>query len=512
MGGNDGIAGVAGGAIYNNTINWFYDSSYPGTQHPDGIQTEYAQHLKIYNNVFLNPGNSCMVIDPFSGSVTYIYIYNNQCYFNNYTVVDGWADEGIGIGSNGAAGLTISNIFMCNNLVIGGVDGVTLGDSITATFTNATVCNNIWTANTGGVISPSSSSTYTQVDNIQVSTTSNPGFVNYPQLSSGNSPIFPNFNLTSSATQFLQKGVNEYSVFTTDAAGRARPSSGSWDIGPYQYSASGGTTTSTVSSTSTTSASTTSTTSTASTSTAPTTSASTTIPPTTVHYVLITLTNGKTTATPTPFQQMISFNPSTYASYEAADLGNIRFYLGTDTLANEIRYWCESGCTSSSPSAVFWLRLPNGIAANSNLVVNMTFQAASVEYDGAYAGIAPQLTAPFGKYDNGAQVFNIYTNSNLFASSAVPSGWSVTTNCDGASSYYCIYYGTAQTAPLVLESYGKYIVGSDYIDFPILENSGATVYGGVGNNGGSSKHIHEGCKQLCHNACPCSLQRREHCK
>jgi hypothetical protein len=185
---------------------------------------------------------------------------------------------------------------------------------------------------------------------------------------------------------------------------------------------------------------------------------------------------------------MISFNPSTYSTYEASDLGNIRFYIGTDT-GTQIRSWCESGCTSSSSNAVIWLKLPNGIGANTNLVVNMTFQATSVDYDGAYAGEAPQITTPFGKYDNGGQVFNIYTNTNLFASSTPPSGWAVTSTCDGGASYYCVYYNTPQTPPLVIESYARYAVGSSgvYVDLPIFETSSASVYGGVSNDGGNSE-------------------------
>ena len=484
VGGNDGIAGVAGGSIYNNTISWFYDSSYPGTQHPDGIQTEYAQHLKIYNNVILNPGNSCMVIDPFGDTVTYIYIYNNQCYFNNYTVVDGWADEGIGIGSNGVPSLTFSNILMCNNLVIGGVDGVTLGNSgLTTTFTNATLCNNIWTANSGGVISPSASSTYTQANNIQVSTSSNPGFVSYPQLSSGNSPIFPNFNLTSSAVQFIQKGMNEHAVFTTDAAGRARPASGNWDIGPYQY---GGpvTTTTSVPTTSTTSVPTTSTTSVPTTSTISVSTTSvltttTTVPQSSVLYkVQVTFTNSQSSPTPSPFQAQVSINPQSYSAYEAADLGNIRFGQGATTFFS----WCESGCTSGSSSAVFWVRLPNGIAANGNVAVNMSFMSTGAQYEyDSNAGEAPQLTAPMGKYDNGGNVFRTYWNSTQLSTTKLPSSWI------GSEGYNQVaYYGTAISVPVIIESLATFPTSSAQgLDIPFFWNAGNNFIT-ISNQGGAT--------------------------
>ena len=50
----------------------------------------------------------------------------------------------------------------------------------------------------------------------------------------------------------------------------------------------------------------------------------------------------------------------------------------------------------------------------------MYFLPFSVQYDGIYAGEAPQLTTPYAEYDNGASVFNNYWN---FAGTSLPSGW-----------------------------------------------------------------------------------------
>ena len=296
-------------------------------------------------------------------------------------------------------------------------------------------------------------------------------------------------------------GVNLGSPYNVDPPGNARTT---WTRGAFEYEGSGSTSTTSVSTTSTTSVptttipttstsstsvSTTSTATTTSTSTAATTSTPTTIPQTTVHYILVTLTNSRPTATPSPFQDMVSFNPSNsaYNQYEAADLGNVRFYIGTDTSANAIKSWCESGCTSGSANAVFWLRLPNGIGANSNIVVNMTFQATSVEYDGNFGGIAPQFTTPFGRYDNGKNIFTVYTNSNLFASSTPQGGWIATSNCRGISNDYCIRNSTVVSLPIVLDSYGRYVSGTgSFINFPALQNATASVFGGIGNNAGTS--------------------------
>lgn len=154
--------------------------------------------------------------------------------------------------------------------------------------------------------------------------------------------------------------------------------------------------------------------------------------------VPFTFSNSQSLATGSNFQQMVFFNPSqstAYTTNEASDLGNIRFFGGP----TELDSWCESGCTSSSSNAVFWVKLPSGINANANLVVNMTLLSNSVDYDGIYAGEAPQLTCglttnaaspyntilcssgTYAKYDNGANVFSQYTN---FAGTSIPSGWS----------------------------------------------------------------------------------------
>ncbi|MHB1764764.1 MAG: beta strand repeat-containing protein [Gammaproteobacteria bacterium] len=137
------------------------------------------------------------------------------------------------------------------------------------------------------------------------------------------------------------------------------------------------------------------------------------------YYVSITANNAQSVSTGDNFQQEITFNPSSYSSYERSDLGNIRFYNGTQVLDS----WCESGCTSSSTSAIFWVKLPNGIAANSAVVINMTFFPTSVEYDGVTAGEYPTATGTYGQYDNGYNVFTQYDN---FAGTTLNSSWGST--------------------------------------------------------------------------------------
>ena len=148
-------------------------------------------------------------------------------------------------------------------------------------------------------------------------------------------------------------------------------------------------------------------------------------------YVPVTITNSQATATPVPFQQMLTLDPATYATYEATNLGNIRFCA--DTLCSTPLYaWlesCSSTCStagSTSTSAVLWVELNTAIASGGTLTIYMVFEPTSTNYDGVYWGEAPQLSPIYAQYDNGANVFTDYWN---FAGTACPTGWT----CSGTT-------------------------------------------------------------------------------
>ena len=66
---------------------------------------------------------------------------------------------------------------------------------------------------------------------------------------------------------------------------------------------------------------------------------------------------------------MINFNPQTYNAYETNDLGNIRFYQGSQNLYS----WCESGCNDIvSTNAVFWVKVPSFTTAGTKLPITLT--------------------------------------------------------------------------------------------------------------------------------------------
>src|SRR2546426_10196386 len=130
-------------------------------------------------------------------------------------------------------------------------------------------------------------------------------------------------------------------------------------------------------------------------------------------YVPITLTNSQGSATPTTFQQKVTWNPSSYSSYEASDLGNIRF-CSDSACVTTLFAWLEScapSCTTSATSASAWVKLTSAIAGSGGTkTIYMVFQATTVGFDGNFWGEAPTIPGTYGQNDNGANVFTFYDN------------------------------------------------------------------------------------------------------
>jgi len=140
----------------------------------------------------------------------------------------------------------------------------------------------------------------------------------------------------------------------------------------------------------------------------------------TLYYVPVTLTNSQSAATPVPLQVKVGWNPTVYAAYEAASLGNIRFCadIGCVTMLNAWLESCTSSCSTSATSALAWVKLTSAIAPNGGtLTIYMVFLSKGATFDGNYWGEAPTLSGTYGQYDNGANVFSIYFNGNTPTSS-----------------------------------------------------------------------------------------------
>lgn len=130
-----------------------------------------------------------------------------------------------------------------------------------------------------------------------------------------------------------------------------------------------------------------------------------------VQVLPIKLYNNTGTATPIPFQQMITYDVSGNTNIRS-DCANVWFTLYDGSV---LKSWLEA------VSGTWWIVIPNSIIANSSVVVYMNIgPATDVYFDGITIGCAPQLSATYGQYDNGANVFNFYDN---FAGTALSSKW-----------------------------------------------------------------------------------------
>jgi len=145
------------------------------------------------------------------------------------------SDQPISIGPNGT--VTASDVLVANNLVVDCAVGIYFwgGGNSGATLSNARCYNNL-TVNSGNnnIGTISFTGTIAQADNLTVFPTS--GFVSYTKGAGTNN----NFHLNATAITAIGLGLNQYSYFTYDRDGNTRQATGTWDIGPYMYGASGG--------------------------------------------------------------------------------------------------------------------------------------------------------------------------------------------------------------------------------------------------------------------------------
>ncbi len=145
------------------------------------------------------------------------------------------------------------------------------------------------------------------------------------------------------------------------------------------------------------------------------------------------------------------------------DCGNIRFY---DSNMNAMYSWLES---ISNNIATFWLKVATAIPANGAATVFMIPQSYGTTFDGVYAGQAPQLSATYGQYDNGASVFPFYDN---FAGTAINSEWTQVIP-SGAS----ISQNNGITISTSTANYGGLILTSGFTGIQIFEGDVTAVSG-----------------------------------
>jgi len=186
-----------------------------------------------------------------------------------------------------------------------------------------------------------------------------------------------------------------------------------------------------------------------------------------LYYVPITITNSQSTATPSPFQQMATVNSSNYSKYLASNLQNVNFQDGSGNILNS---WLESGNSNTSTSTIYWVKLPNGIPANSSVTIYYCIYATSVNaFNTTNTGIAPNLTSTYGQYDNGSNVFTQYGGASwsnftfILGSWTTSNGYLQQTSSALLSSNASIVGGPAALIESVsYPNNGNYILGTAF--------------------------------------------------
>ena len=153
-----------------------------------------------------------------------------------------------------------------------------------------------------------------------------------------------------------------------------------------------------------------------------------TLPSGITYFVPVNIINSQPKSTSNNFQQMVTVDSASYSTYEASNLQNIEFFYANSMI---IPSWLESGNSNTATNTIYWLKISPQIPASGTLTVYMGFASPSTNLmNGVTIGEAPELTcsnpevtskcANYAPYDDGANVFNFYTN---FAGSSLPSDW-----------------------------------------------------------------------------------------
>ena len=149
------------------------------------------------------------------------------------------------------------------------------------------------------------------------------------------------------------------------------------------------------------------------------------------YYSQITIPNSQSSATTSPFQQMINFTSSDpgFSSIATGNFGqNVEFFYSNGTV---IPSWLEN---YTSNHALWWLKL-GSIPAGSSQTLYMGFAPTSTNlFNTVNDGEAPQIPcgstptsscSNYAEYDDGADVFYDYVNFN---GTNLPTTYYVTSN------------------------------------------------------------------------------------
>ena len=150
----------------------------------------------------------------------------------------------------------------------------------------------------------------------------------------------------------------------------------------------------------------------------------------TLYCIPANIVNTQSTATPSGFQQMLTFNALNYSSYLSGNLENI--YVYNSLSGAQIPAWIEGNSLNeqqttslnTSANVIIWVNLgANTISASgsaSQYYIGIGSTNTNFFLSGNNIGEAPQLSPTYAEYDDGNNVFTNYWN---FAGTSLPSGW-----------------------------------------------------------------------------------------
>jgi hypothetical protein len=141
-----------------------------------------------------------------------------------------------------------------------------------------------------------------------------------------------------------------------------------------------------------------------------------------IKYVPLSLTNLEPISTSAPFEQKIIIDSAEFSNVISPNWNNIEFSTGPMGTGSTLEAWVESGASNTATDTVVWVNVPSGIPAGKTVQIYMNFMPTNVMSANGPTGEAPTLSPSYGQYDNGALVFDYYTD---FAGTTVPSGWDI---------------------------------------------------------------------------------------
>ncbi len=148
-----------------------------------------------------------------------------------------------------------------------------------------------------------------------------------------------------------------------------------------------------------------------------------------LYYLPITITNNQNTSV-SIFQQMLNIPSSVYSGY--ANLSGIHSFQNVEFFYSNgsvIHSWIEN---YTSSNVRYWIKIPSA-PSYSSFTIYVGFASKTTNLlNTNNIGEAPQLSGTYGEYDDGANVFNVYSD---FAGTSLPSSF---TSYNGSNAYFSV--------------------------------------------------------------------------